>query len=619
VPSEVLKKVGIKHEAAPELAVPEPQESKPAPAETAAEPVDEDTETDKAVDDIVSKESDTVLAAEDELNTPPRTTDKNWKTKLKGLFKQKRTWAIIVLLLLIVFGLPVTRYKLLGLVIKRDVSITVIDSKTSSPVSSAQVLVAGKAARTDANGRAKLKVPIGKKKLSVTKKYFTDYSSSVFVGFKAPPIQKVKLVATGRQVPVTIINTISGKPLANAEIKVLGTNAKTNSEGQAIVVLPTRATKDSATITLSGYNQATVNVTVTDKQDAANTFKLTPSGHVYFLSNLSGTIDVVKTNLDGSGRQTVVTGTGKEDSSTTLLATRDWRYVVLAAKRDTRQALYLIDTSNDKMTQFDSSNASYTLVGWSGHNFIYDLVSNTVPESQSGHELLKSYDADNAQLNQLDQNQAEGSGDNYGYQGFGNFYILDTTVAYTVRWYTSGNFDLNSKTNSIRAAQPGHQNKKDYQTFAAAGNGYIQSALYKPTAVHFEISNYRDNSVVYYNFENQAVTTVTLDQADITKSYPTYLVSPAGTQTFWTELRDGKNALLIGDASGGKSKQIGSFSEYTPYGWYSDNYVLVSKNGSELYIMPAGGLAAGYQPTKVSDYYKLSQSIQGYGYGYGGL
>jgi hypothetical protein len=82
-------------------------------------------------------------------------------------------------------------------------------------------------------------------------------------------------------------------------------------------------------------------------------------------------------------------------------------------------------------------------------------------------------------------------------------------------------------------------------------------------------------------------------------------------------LRDGKNALFIGDTNAGNKKQIASLSEYSPYGWYSDSYVLVSKTSSQLYIMSPTN--PNEPPLKITDYYKPAQTFQGYGYGYGGL
>jgi hypothetical protein len=99
-------------------------------------------------------------------------------------------------------------------------------------------------------------------------------------------------------------------------------------------------------------------------------------------------------------------------------------------------------------------------------------------------------------------------------------------------------------------------------------------------------------------------------------SYPTYLQSPSANDTFWAEPRDGKNTLFIGNEDGQKGKQIASLSEYFTYGWFTDDYLLVSKNSSELYIMPKGG---SKNAIKISDYHKPVQNFYGYGGGYGGI
>ena len=95
--------------------------------------------------------------------------------------------------------------------------------------------------------------------------------------------------------------------------------------------------------------------------------------------------------------------------------------------------------------------------------------------------------------------------------------------------------------------------------------------------------------------------------------------SPNGKTNFWSEERDGKNVLFIGDADAENSKEIATLSEYVPYGWFTDDYVLVSKNGSELYIMGRDGIKPGDVPTKISDYHRPSYNFTGYGKGYGGL
>ncbi len=603
---------------------PAPATETPVPA-TGNIPDDplQDGATDKAVDEIVAKEGDTLLALDDAKAARRQAPQPSgWKDKLAGLFKNKKTWAVLLVLLIVLLAVPTTRYKLTGLVIKKSVTIVVIDSQTASPVSGADVHLDGKTVKTDAYGKARLKASLGQHSLVASKHYYKSTATSYFVGFKAAPSPtSVKLIATGRLVPVLVINKVSGKPLGGAEIHVLDTTAKTNSKGEAIIALPTTSTSDEAEISHLGYNQTKFNIQITDKFIKANSFELTPAGHIYFLSNQSGKIDVVKSDLDGANRKTVLAGTGHEDASTTsLLASRDWRYLVLKAHRDgAYPALYLVDTSTDKVAQFDNSDSDFNLIGWYGHAFMYDMTRKSVSSWQSGKEIIKSYDADNLQLNQLDQNQAEGDAANYAYQEFYNFYIVNGALVYNTQWYSHGTTDLGAKTDTIRAVQPSGQNKKDYQTLASSTNDYIQAKLYNPQAIYYSTHNNSDNKTTYYEYANQSVKTASIDDNTFAADYPTYLISPSATKTFWTELRDGKNTLFVGDDEAKSKKQVASLSDYTPYGWYSDGYTLVSKGSSELFVMPAEGLASGRSPLKITDYYKPAQTYAGYGYGYGGL
>ena len=594
-----------------------------------AVPEIENSETDKAVEDIVAAESDQILAVEDAVkknNELPATqpTKPHRRFRLRAILKDKRTWAVVAVLLITLFAIPQTRYTILGLFIKKQVSIVVVDSKTGTPVSNSHVTIAGSTEKTDANGKAKLNASLGQDTLSVSKQYYKTSNSKYFVGFKSPPIKKIALVAVGRQVPISVVNKITGKPVANAEIKILKTTAKTNKNGQAVVVLPADANLDEGLIKAAGYNATKMSVLVTDQKVKQNIFSVTPSGHVYFLSNQSGKIDVVSTNLDGTNRQVVLAGTGKEDvNSTSLLASRDWRYAVLKSKREgIRPVLYLIDTSNNKVTQFDGSNGDFYLIGWYGHSFAYSVISNSVQQSQNGHQVIKSYDAERQQLNQLDQTQADGWPSTYGYQTFDNFFIVNNLLAYTVQWSvydaTGAGHNLADKKDSIRAVQPVGQGRKDYQSFRADTVSYMQAALSSPQTILYAVYG-NDGKRTFYKFENQTVAVDTsIDQSDINKKYPIYYVSPSGTQSFWSDLRDGNNTLFVGDASAKDPKRVAVLGDYLSYGWYSDKYLLVSKNDNQLFIMPVGGPTGSSQPLKVTDYFKSGANVDANGYSYGG-
>ncbi len=629
LPKKLLKQIPEDKTAKPgELHAPIPEAVE---AESSVEPAEqplEDSETDKAVDDIVAKEGDIVLAVEDARATRSNQAvvrgDSSWKDNLRHLVRNKWTWIGLVTVLVLLFAVPFTRYKALGLVLKRPIVLTILDSKTKTPVSNALVKLGSASSKTDGSGRVFLNAPVGKDSVVISKQYYAPAHTSYFVGLTASPKKPASfpLVATGRLVPVVVLNKISGRPVKGAEIQVLKTTAKTDAKGMATIALPADSKTASAKIKLDGYNPAGINIEITDQPIKANTFELTPSGRIYFLSNLNGSLDVVKSNLDGTDRHLVLEGTGKEDKLTTsLLASRDWRYLVLKARRDGAQpALYLIDTSNDKVTQFDNGNAEFSLVGWYGHSFIYDLTRTSLPNWQAGREVIKSYDAENLQLNQLDQTQAEGDANSYGQQSFSNFYIVNGALVYSTQWYGYANHDLSGKNNTIRAINPNGQNKKDYQSFETASISINQAVLYKPQSIYYAVYDNNQNKNLYYEYENQAVKAANnVDQNTFNQGYPTYLLSPSGTQTFWTELRDGKNTLFIGDSNADHQKQIVSLSDYAPYGWYGDSYTLVSKNNSELYIMPGSGGSTKKPPLKITDYYKPAQAFAGYGYGYGGL
>lgn len=545
---------------------------------------------------------------------------------------RKRAWTLPLTVLVVVgvlFALPQTRYPLLALGLKRSFAVRIIDSTTDTPVSGATVTLDGTTTTTDSTGQANLAVRVGQRTLSLSKQYYQSVTRPVFVGIgTAHNALDVNLVATGRQVPVKVVNVITGKAVANAEIKVLDTEAKTDSSGQATIVLPAAAATQSATISASGYNNLTATVQVTSQSVAANSFSITPSGRIYFLSDLSGHIDVVSTNLDGSGRTTVLAGSGQEDSQqTVLLATTDWKYLALLSQRDGGQyaKLFLINTSNNQLTTMDSSNSSLTLVGWSGHNFVYRASHSDVQPWQSGQVTISSYSADTAKATTVDQTSVSGSQNSYMSQNLDFVNLVGSRLVYGFSWSAGipNSQNLGGKTNSILSANADGTNKQDLKDIIlpdGTATSYMAAELYTPQTLYIRTGVGLQPSV-YYTYQaanNTATQSNTITDASYTQLQQnpvTYLTSPSGQQTFWTEPRDGKNSLFIGDSNASSPTQVASLSEDSPYGWFTDSYLLVEKSGSELYVMPA----AGGTPLKISDYYKPPQEYYGYGGGYGGL
>ena len=568
------------------------------------------------------------VMADDE---PPKTPGK-FKRFFIGYWRKKK-WTMPLTLLVIVgavFAIPATRYPLLALGFKQTYTLEVVDSKTNTPVSGARVTLDGQTETTNNNGDVVVKAKVGSRAVVVSKQYYQTATMTVFVGISAGKnVMDVHLVATGRQVPVSVVNKITGKPIADAEITVLDTEAKTDASGVATIVLPTGTPTQSATVSATGYNNLASNITVTSSVVSSNTFALTPTGRVYFLSNLSGNIDVVSTHLDGSSRKTVLAGTGNEDpNNTALLAARDWQYLALLSKRDNGQyaKLYLINTSNDQMTTIDGNSGSEYInpIGWVDHNFVYQLTTSTVPAWQNGQTVLKSFDAESGKTVTIDQTSADGMQASYEYQTVSFVNLIDNKVVYGLSWNSYSGVINPAQHDAIMSADIDGSNKVTLKNITIPNqtwNTYMASFLPKPGSLDIQTSVGSNQPNVYYtyNYSNNTVTqSNTISDASFLQeqqNYVTYLASPSGSQAFWAEQRDGKYTLFVGDSNGGNSNQIANLSDYTTYGWFSDNYLLVEKGGSELYILPVGG----GQALKVSDYYKPPRSFYGYGGGYGGL
>ncbi|HJQ08287.1 MAG TPA: hypothetical protein VJ836_02260 [Candidatus Saccharimonadales bacterium] len=534
------------------------------------------------------------------------------------------TAAIVVIALLA--AIPSTRYALAGTVVKQQFDVAVVDSQTGKPVTSAEVMLKGKIVRTDNQGRALLRVPVGSGDLEIRKQHYKGATVKVLVPIAKPKTaQLVSLQATGRQVPIVVVNKISGEPVGDAVVRVADTQVKTDKKGEAVMVVPANKTELSGTVSAAGYNNSTITVKVAVQKDLSNTFALTPSGKVYFLSNQGGKIDVVKTDLDGSNRQVVLAGTGKEDRyGTVLLASRDWKYLALLSKRDggERPKLFLIETATDKLTTMDEGEAEFTLYGWSGNRFVYGVHRSKVELWQPKRQALKSYDASAKKVVILDEVGGEGSSASYAYDYIGaQVYVFDKEIVYT-KGFQNALYGITEKKATLNTAQADGSGKKVIKGYGPQGavSGYnIDVRAYGFNELY--IRYYLDSKSRYDEYEDGRIKAAEITDSEFyDDSYTTHLVSPSGEKTFWNDLRDGKTILFVGDKKAENEKRIVELdAEYAAYGWYTDNYILLSKKGSELLMLAATSPKNGLKPVKLSDYYKPSYSFRGYGYGYGGL
>ncbi|MBX4201789.1 carboxypeptidase-like regulatory domain-containing protein [Candidatus Saccharibacteria bacterium] len=599
------------------------QNSEPEPAEPGAV-----IQTPEADVEVLPGQEPAVTADHEHKEQKKPASDSRFG-RFKGWYVHHKKFTIpgsVLVLALLLIAIPFTRFAIAGLFVTKNYSVTVVDSTTNTPVSGAKVSMGPISAETDGTGKATLKsVKPGSHQATFSKKYYKDETVSLTVSVvNQKQIPTIKMTATGHQVKVNVTDVVNKKTLGNVEIVAAGITSKTDEKGTATIVLPAGLSEQQAKLSLSGYNDTTVTIKVSNDKAQQNDFTMTPAGQVYFLSKLSGKIDVVKTNLDGTGRKTVLAGTGKEqETGTVLLASRDWKYLALLSRRaGNAPALYLIDTSNDSLSTIDEGNAEFSLAGWVNDDFVYSVTRTNVQLWQANRQALKGFNAPTKKLTTLDQVGGTGSGQSdYLNHYIGDVYAYDSQVLYGLNWSSAALGGTDNKQATFNTVKADGSAKKAIKSFglaagAQAYNVAIEQRVESPAEINLKF--YDGNNDIFYVYANGQVKDKSGQTSDsfYNANYPTYLESPTDKQTFWSESRDGKNTLFVGNEEGQDGKQIATLSDYKPYGWYTDKYLLVSKNSSELYIMPNTGSTT---PIKISDYHKPALTFSGYGGGYGGL
>lgn len=549
---------------------------------------------------------------------------------LYSIIKTKKRKYILSVLLLTIMSValalfPPTRYAIAGNFIKKDFAVSITDLDTKAPVSEAQVLIDGKSLLTDKDGKVEIHgTPVGDHSISVKKKYYSDitkyYRIPIFSDYK---ILGITIEATGRQVAVSVKNKIGGNPLAKAKISVSDTSAVSDENGKTTIVLPPNNLVLKAKISAEGFNDKDIEFKVENKDTQLVNIDMTPTGTLYFLSKRTGKIDILKSNLDGTDIKTVLRGTGEEDAySTSLIASRDWRNLALLSRRDSDKAkLYDVDSSNGSLKVIDDENADFQIIGWND-NKLYYLVNRVKGDYwENKKQAIKSYDPLSGKSLTLDETNGEGA-DIYQhkYETISNLFILENELVYNKDWNYGYSFNYipTDKKMTFMSINLSNEKQTILKQFDDNFSSYFDTRLTKPSTVIFKVIT--SDKTQYFEYDSTKVETLSnMNEIKFNNvQYTTYLESPSGKLNLWYEPRDGKSVVFIGDNKAGNQKELSTQSDFIPYGWYGDDYVLLSKLGSELYIASARELNNINEPFKVTDYNRPGLPYRDYGYGYGG-
>src|SRR5437660_5394613 len=173
---------------------PEAASSPSSSDEQVVDDTDQATESENVAENETPTEKPIAIVSPDRRNPLQRLLGGYWHHKL---------WTLpltLLVILAVLAGVPWTRYKLAGLALKQNYTVTVVDASTHQPISSASITIGAASAKTNNKGLATVRANVGQHPLTVSKKYYKTTSSEVLVPImKQRSAMSISLQATGRQ------------------------------------------------------------------------------------------------------------------------------------------------------------------------------------------------------------------------------------------------------------------------------------------------------------------------------------------------------------------------------------------------------------------------------------
>lgn len=408
-PDLVSQDAGKAGEAEP----PDPDDQPAGPGDDNT-PFDDD-KTAEVIAEIVAKEGDDLLAAQDAAAGKAEAKVRA-KAKGPGLFGRK--WVRRVILLVVAGGivaaavLPKTRYLALNTAgVRSSSSVVVIDSTTELPLKGVSISLAGRDAETGSDGRAAFSgLQLGPAELTIEQTGFETIKRTIVIGWGSNPLGSFALKATGVQYVIEVRDYLSQKPVEGVEATDGTATALSDAKGKITLTLDSPVVEKGG-ITLSKGGYRSDKVTLNENPKKATKVSLVPDRPTVFVAKQSDKYTLYKSDIDGKNREVLLPGTGRETTNISLALSPDGKRVAYVSTRDGKRdsggalksSLTLITTSNGAPVTIAEAS-QIQLVDWIGTRIIFELSS---PDGTSGSRYtVYSYDyASNSRIQLAAANQ----------------------------------------------------------------------------------------------------------------------------------------------------------------------------------------------------------------------
>lgn len=460
-------------------------------------------------------------------------------------------------ILVVLIGLvPASRYFVLNTVgVRAKASIVVFDDASDLPLKNVQVTLGNQSAKTDAKGKVNLAhLKLGRQQLVIKKRAFADVSKTVTLGWGSNPLGNSTLRPIGAQYSLYVTDWLSGKPVAGAEASSGEYDAVADKEGKLVLTIDASA-DDNLNVKVQSKDYRTETIALDLNTKSKVDVKLVPSRKHIFVSKRSGKYDLFKIDVDGQNEQLVLAGTGNENEAMTILPHPTSELTAFVSTRgNTRNADgYLMNTLNiidlsDNDVQSVVQSEDIRLLGWSGDKLVFIQVVAGASAPNDKRQRLVVYDSKTAQKIELATSN-----------NFNDALLVGTTI-----YYAPGNVYNSSVTNHFYSQRIDGSNKKallDGEVWTAFRTTYDKLAL--------------SGDQMWYDYSLGDTKAYRRAGAPSNLQDVSYFDNRDVSATLWVEERDGKNTLLLSQASGGDDKILKAQAGLqAPLRWLNDQTVI---------------------------------------------
>lgn len=565
----------------------EPKKAELLPAQEPPEGLDIDNpETDKAVDDIVNKDSDRMLAIEDAkaellnegaatLSIGPFSRFKMW---LADLFASRGFRVFLAVMFLgitaALIAVPESRYFILNTAgVRSSTSMTVLDASSGQPVKNVKISIGDQSASTDIKGYAKVeRIKQGSQELIIEKPAYATSSEKKTFGWGSNQLGEIRLMAVGSQYSFTVVDFLSGKPVKGVEAVSGEASAVANEKGEVSLVVEDND-KEEVDIEIKAPNYRTEKLTMPVGKQEMKKINLVPSRKHAFVSKREGTFDLYKSDVDGKNEEVVLAGTGNEQQDNIALLHHPSRDLVAfvstrsqsrSSQGDLLTALNVVDLKNNESNEVTESQ-NVQLIDFIGNKLIYVQQNQNAKDDADNRHSLMTYDVDTRESKELARAN----------------YFNDVVSAQGTIYFSPADNQSNSEIGFIKIKPDGssRENIFNKEIFNIYRSSYDKLTLAVGTD--------------WYEFDLTSGQLNKLDGAPASRETRIYTPNPSDSQSAWVDQRDGKGVLIIYDHKTGNDKVIRSVGGLSnPVRWLDDTHLVYRvKTNAEVadYVLSLGG------------------------------